>query len=258
MSRINGFVGRRDLLKLLGVGGVGVATTAAGSVLVTAQQTQAVTPPTAEAPRKPQPASANDRPLTPQPVSPDAALKRLLDGNKRFAQQKPLYPDQTLARLQLVAQGQRPFAVLLSCSDSRVPSEIVFDQGLGDLFVARVAGNVVTPEITGSLEYATAVLGSQLIVVLGHRRCGAVGAAVAGELLPGRISSFVEDIKPSLARVKGKPGDAVDNAVIANVQYQVEKLKENSTVLDNLIQSGNLKIVGGRYDLDTGLVTIVT
>lgn len=258
MSRINGFVGRRDLLKLLGVGGVGVAATAAGSVLVTAQQTQAVTPPTADTQRKPQPARANDHSPTSQPVSPDDALNILLEGNKRFAQQKPLYPDQTLARLQLVAKGQHPFGVIFSCADSRVPSEIIFDQGLGDLFVVRLAGNIVTPEVIGSLEYATAVLGAQLIMVLGHKKCGAVSAAVAGELLPGRISSFVEDVKPALARIKGKSGDVVDNAVIANVQYQVEKLKENSTVLDNLIQSGNLKIVGGRYDLDTGLVTIVT
>jgi carbonic anhydrase len=160
--------------------------------------------------------------------------------------------------LQETAVAQYPFASILGCADSRVPAEIVFDQGLGDLFVVRLAGNVVSPTAIGSLEFATAVLGSQLIVVLGHERCGAVQAAIKGELIPGRIGTFVEDIKPALARVKNKSGDAVDNAVVANVQYQVELLQGTSSMLTPLIQEGKLKIVGGRYDLDTGEVTIVT
>lgn len=242
MSRINGFVGRRDLLKLAGVGGVVAAT--AGGVLLTAQQAV-----------EPQPAAAQEKP---QPVSPDVALKRMLEGNKRFAQQKRQNPNQSILRLQETAMAQYPFASMLSCADSRVPAEIVFDQGLGDLFVVRLAGNVISPTAVGSLEFSTAVLGSQLIMVLGHERCGAVSAAVKGDPLPGRIGTFVEDIKPALARVKGKSGDAVANAVVANVQYQVELLKSTSVMLDQLIQEGKLKIVGGRYDLDTGEVTIVT
>ena len=206
----------------------------------------------------PQAAAADEYQSNPKPVSPEEALKRLVEGNQRFAQQKPIYPAQGLARLRSVAKAQYPFASLLSCADSRVPSEIVFDQGLGDLFVVRVAGNVVSPTAIGSLEFATAVLGSQLIMVLGHERCGAVTAAVKGEPLPGRIGTFVEEIKPAVERVKGKPGDLTDNAIIANVQYQVESLKQSSTMLAQLIQEGKLNIVGGRYDLDTGEVTIVT
>lgn len=242
MSRINGFVGRRDLLKLAGVGGVVAAT--AGGVLWTAQQ--AVEPQTAAAQEKP------------EPVAPDTALKRMLDGNKRFMQEKRQTPHQSRLRLRETAIAQYPFASMLSCADSRVPAEIVFDQGLGDLFVVRLAGNVISPTAVGSLEFATAVLGSQLIMILGHERCGAVSAAVKGDPLPGRIGTFVEDIKPAVARVKGKPGDPVENAVVANVLYQVELLKQTSVMLTQMIQDGKLKIVGGRYDLDTGEVKILT
>lgn len=245
MSRINGFVGRRELLKWLGVGGTGVAATAAGSVMLNAQQAVAQKPSTAPVQK-------------PQPVSPDAALRRLIDGNKRFVQEKRQNPNQSRLRLQETAVAQYPFAAILGCADSRVPAEIVFDQGLGDLFVVRLAGNVISPTAVGSLEFATAVLGSQLIVVLGHERCGAVSAAVKGDPLPGRIGTFVEDIKPAVARVKNKSGDPVDNAVVANVQYQVELLQETSIMLAQMITEGKLKVVGGRYDLDTGEVRIVT
>ncbi|MBV9388533.1 MAG: carbonic anhydrase [Chroococcidiopsidaceae cyanobacterium CP_BM_ER_R8_30] len=254
MSRINGFVGRRDLLKLAGVGGVGLAATTAGSLLWCTEQ--AVAPNLAVAQTNPKPVSPAAQPNL-EGLSPDEALNRLLDGNKRFVQQKRENPDQSLARLRQVARAQRPFTAMLSCSDSRVPSEIIFDQGFGDLFVVRVAGNVATTEGIGSLEFATAVLGAPLIMVLGHERCGAVTAAVKGEPLPGRMGTFVEDIKPAVTRVRGKAGDLVDNAVVANVQFQVETLKQTSTILTQLMQSGKLKIVGGRYDLDTGEVTLV-
>lgn len=242
MSRINGFVGRRHLLKLAGAGGVGLA--AAGSVFLSTQQAA-----------EPQPAAIQEKP---RPVNPDAALKRMLEGNKRFVQQKNQKPNQTRLRLQETAIAQHPFASMLSCADSRVPVEIIFDQGLGDLFVVRMAGNVVSPTAVGSLEFSASVLGTQLIMVLGHERCGAVTAAVKGDPLPGRIGTFVEDIRPAVARVKGKAGDPVENAVVANVQYQVELLKGTSVMLAQFIQEGKLKIVGGRYDLDTGEVTIVT
>ncbi len=243
MSRINGFVGRRDLLKWLGVGGTGIAATAAGTGLWNAQQAVAQKP--------------SILAQKPQPISPDAALKSLIEGNKRFVEGKPQSPNQSKLRLQETATAQYPFASILGCADSRVPAEIVFDQGFGDLFVVRIAGNVVSPTAVGSLEFATAVLGSQLIVVLGHERCGAVAAAVKGDPLPGRIGTFVEDIKPAVARVKGKSGDAVENAVAANVQYQVELLRGTSVMLTQMIQEGKLKIVGGRYDLDTGEVTML-
>ena len=245
MSRINGLVGRRDLLKWLGIGGTGLAATAAGSLYWNAQEAVAQQPSTTPVKK-------------PQPISPNAALERLLEGNKRFVEGKRQNPNQSRLRLQETSVAQYPFASILGCADSRVPAEIVFDQGLGDLFVVRLAGNVISPTAVGSLEFATAVLGSQLIVVLGHERCGAVAAAVKGDPLPGRIGTFVEDIKPAVARVKNKSGDPVDNAVVANVQYQVELLQETSIMLAQMIAEGKLKVVGGRYDLDTGEVRIVT
>ncbi|MBW4633684.1 MAG: carbonic anhydrase [Iphinoe sp. HA4291-MV1] len=251
MSRINGFVGRRDFLRWCVPGGslvvataikfAGVGGFAIGSGILWETQ-QAV----ADA------SSAN-----PNPVNPDKALKRLLDGNKRFVNQKRQYPDQSLEHLRLVAKGQYPFASILGCADSRVPTEIVFDQGLGDLFVVRVAGNVVSDMAIGSLEYSTAILGCQLIVVLGHKRCGAVLEALEEQPTPGRISLIVEGIKPAIEKVKLRTGDIQENAVVANIQYQAEKLQESSTILAKLIRQGKLKIIGAFYDIDTGKVSIV-
>ncbi|MDZ8107608.1 MAG: carbonic anhydrase [Nostoc sp. DedQUE12a] len=195
--------------------------------------------------------------LPPQTLSPDAALQKLIDGNQRFIQHKPQYPDQSAARLQEVAQAQHPFATILSCADSRVPAEIIFDQGIGDIFDVRLAGNIATPESLGSIEYAVTLLGTPVLMVLGHERCGAVTAAVKNEALLGDIGSFVEAIKPVVKNAKLQPGDAVENAVVANVQYQITRLKR-SRLLTERLQSGKLKIVGGRYDLDTGGVTIIT
>ncbi|BAY30600.1 carbonic anhydrase [Nostoc carneum NIES-2107] len=192
----------------------------------------------------------------PQPLSPDEALQKLLEGNQRFIEHQPQYPDQSAARLQEVAQAQHPFATILTCADSRVPVEILFDQGVGDIFDIRIAGNIATPEARGSIEYAVTLLGSPLLMVLGHERCGAVTAAVHNEVLLGDISTFVKAIKPAVARVKNQPGDPVENAVVANVQYQIERLKR-SRLLTESLQSGKLKIVGGRYDLDTGKVSII-
>ena len=244
MSRINGFVGRRNLLKLLGVGSAGIAATAAGSVLLS--EDKAI-------------AQQQYTPVKkPQPVSPDAAIKRLVEGNQRFVDGKRLNPNQSRLRLQETAVGQYPFAAILGCSDSRVPAEIVFDQGLGDLFVVRLAGNIAALEAIGSLEFATAVLGAQTIVVLGHARCGAVSAAIKGDPLPGRIGIFVEDIKPAVESIRKKTGNLEENAIIANVQYQVARLAESSTILANLIKEGKLKIVGGHYDLAKGKITMLT
>lgn len=192
-----------------------------------------------------------------EPLSPDDALKRLMDGNQRFVQQKSEHPDQSPARMKDVAQAQHPFATVLSCADSRVTPEILFDEGIGDLFDIRVAGNIVTPEVLGSLEYAASILGTPVMMVLGHERCGAVTAAVQGERLAGYMDSFVKAINPVISKTKGEAGDPVDNAVIANVQYQIEKLKQSSTILSERSQDGKLKIVGGRYDLDTGEVTLI-
>ncbi|MBN3923558.1 carbonic anhydrase [Nostoc sp. NMS4] len=240
MSRINGFVGRRDFLKFASV--VGIAATAFGDSFGNTKQT----------------AIADIQPVNPSSISPNEAIRRLLDGNQRFIHQKRQYPDQSLEHLRLVAKAQYPFAAILGCADSRVPAEIVFDQGLGDLFVVRVAGNVISDTVIGSLEYSTAVLGSQLIVVLGHKRCGAVAEAIKNEPLPGRIGLIIEGIKPSIERVKFRTGDNMQDAVIANIQYQTEKLQESSTILAKLLREAKLKIVGACYDIDTGKVSIIT
>ena len=244
MSRTNGFVDRRSFLKLTGVCGVGVAATVGNGALWKPGATlaQSSTTPVAK----------------PQPVSPDGALKRLIEGNQRFIDGKRQNPNQSRLRLQETSVAQYPFASILGCADSRVPAEIVFDQGLGDLFVVRVAGNVASPTVIGSLEFASAVLGSQLIVVLGHARCGAVSAAVKGDPLPGRIGVVVEEIKPAVERVRLKTGDLEQNSITANVQYQAEKLAESSTILAGLIKQGKLRIVGGQYDLATGKMSLVT
>ena len=193
----------------------------------------------------------------PPPASPSAALQRLLEGNQRFVDEACQNPQRSRSRIQETASEQYPFASILGCADSRVPAEIIFDQGLGDLFVIRVAGNVASQTAIGSLEFATLVLGTQLIVVIGHSGCGAVAAAIKGEPLPGRIGSFVEEIKPAIARAKDKIGDLTENTVIANIQRQAQKLVESSILADS-IQAGKLKIVGGQYDLQTGKFTLVT
>lgn len=202
------------------------------------------------------PAAAAELPSNPL-SKPDAALQKLIEGNQRFTRHQPQYPHQSQARMQELAQTQHPFATVLTCADSRVPVELLFDQGLGDIFDIRIAGNIATPETIGSIEYAVALLNTPVVLVLGHERCGAVTAAVKNEPLPGEIGSFVKAILPAVDKVKGLSGDPVDNAVIANVRYQIERLKR-SPVLTERLRLGDLKIVGGRYDLDTGTVTILT
>lgn len=231
-------MGRRSFLHLTGTGSMALAAAVTGGAFWSMQSDRAIAAPL-------------------EPLSPDAALQRLMDGNQRFVQQKGTHPDQSPARMKEVSQAQHPFATILTCADSRVPPEILFDEGIGDLFDIRVAGNIITPEVLGSLEYAVAILDSPLIMVLGHERCGAVTAAVQGKPLPGHISSFVKAIKPAIAQTKGESDDLVDKAVIANVRYQINKLKQNSAIVSQRLLDRKLKIVGGRYDLDTGEVTLI-
>jgi carbonic anhydrase len=191
-------------------------------------------------------------------VTPDEALKRLVEGNDRFAQQKRINPNQAKERLIEVSESQAPFAAILGCADSRVPAEIVFDQGLGDLFVCRVAGNIATSEEIGSLEYGTTILGAKVLMVLGHKRCGAVKATIEGGRFPGQIGSLIDDIKVGVERAEKAPGtNKLETAIQANVLYQVELLNQ-STVIGDLIDKGLLKVVGAYYDLDTGKVSILT
>ncbi|MEG5036258.1 carbonic anhydrase [Microcoleus sp. AT3-D2] len=189
--------------------------------------------------------------------TPDAALQKLMDGNKRFVDKKRQSPNQDFGRLTEVAKTQKPFAAILGCADSRFPSEFVFDQGFGDLFVCRVAGNVATPEEIGSLEFGTLVLGAKVLMVVGHERCGAVDATIKGSQVPGQIGSLLDAIKPAVDSSKDQAGDRLENAVKANVILQAKRLKE-SPVISQLIQEGKLKVVGGYYDLDTGAVSMVS
>lgn len=234
------FMERRDFLKLGMTGAFGMMLSAT-DLLWRVEQAKAAEMPS----------------TSPESLNPDAALQKLMEGNQRFVQHQPQYPDQSALRLQEVAQAQHPFATILSCADSRVPAEIVFDQGIGDIFDVRIAGNIATSEAIGSIEYAVVLLGSPLLMVMGHERCGAVTAAVQNQSLLGDIGTFVKAIKPAVEKVKDQSGDAVENAVVANVQYQLERLKR-SQLLTEQVRSGKLKIVGGRYDLDTGKVNIIT
>ena len=189
-------------------------------------------------------------------LTPDAAMQKLMDANKRFVDRKRQSPNQDLSRLVEVAQSQKPFAAILGCADSRFPSEIIFDQGLGDLFVCRVAGNVATPEEIGSLEFGTLVLGAKVLVVIGHKRCGAVDATIKGAQVPGQIGSLLDAIKPAVESSKDQAGDRLENASKANVVLQAQRLKA-SPVISKLIEENKLKVVGGYYDLDTGAVNIL-
>ena len=189
------------------------------------------------------------------------AMQRLLDGNTRFVSGQLQHPHQDGSRRTEVAAGQKPFAVVIGCADSRTSPEILFDQGLGDLFVIRLAGNIVDDAALGSVEFAVAQLGAKLIVVLGHEKCGAVMATVCvlnGDPEPANhIASIVAAIKPAAQAAKGKEGDAVENAVRENVHEVVERLKAAAPVLEPLVKSGEVKVVGARYDLDNGKVEIV-
>lgn len=190
-------------------------------------------------------------------ITPDEALKLLMEGNQRFVSDKSNRPNQSLKDLQAVSKSQKPFAAILSCADSRVPSEIVFDRGFGDLFICRVAGNVVTPEETGSLEFGTLVLGAKVLLVMGHKKCGAVDATIKGAQVPGQIASLLDAIKPSLAKLDPKKAEQLEEAVKANVMYQVEKIQQ-SPVIAQLVKDGQLKVVGGYFDFDSGKISLIS
>lgn len=190
-------------------------------------------------------------------VTPEALLKRLQDGNERFIAGTPTQTTKDAKRRAEVAQGQKPFAIIVCCSDSRVGPEVVFDQGLGDIFVVRTAGQVVDDVALGSIEYAVEHLGAAFIVVLGHERCGAVAATVAGGEAHGHVAVIVKAIQPAAAKAKGQPGDAVDNTVRAQVLEVVGQLQKAGPVLAERVTAGKLKIAGARYDLDTGRVEVI-
>ena len=189
--------------------------------------------------------------------TPDEALRRLIEGNQRYIAGKPTYPDQSSERRLELAKGQAPFAIVLTCSDSRVAPELFFDQGLGDLFVIRNAGNILDDHVIGSIEYGVEHLHSGLIVVVGHGKCGAVSAAAAGGEALGHIRSVIEAIAPAVEETKNLPGDKVDNAVRANAQRMAGILNQAGPFLKTAIKEGHLKVVAARYDLSTGQVEIL-
>lgn len=198
------------------------------------------------------------------PKSPDEAFKKLMDGNKRFVSCKEENPRRCGKVRRQTSAGQTPFAAILACADSRVAPELIFDQGIGDLFVVRVAGNIVNPEnygVLGSLEFGTLALGAQVLMVLGHSECGAVAGAIEalqkGTQFPGSIDNIVNTIGPSVEAVKDKPGELLENSIVSNVRSGVDKLEGSVPVLADRVKQGKLKIVGGNYDLYSGEVKIV-
>jgi len=197
-------------------------------------------------------------------LNADEALRDLLDGNHRFTTGNRQSPRGRPEDFRGLAHGQFPEAVIISCSDSRVAPEILFDVGVGDIFVVRVAGNVVGGagvSVKGSIEYAVAELDVPLIVILGHSGCGAVKAAIKHledkDSIPGAINGLVELIKPAVAGSKQMPGDQLENAVRRNVKVGVERLQALDPILAPRVKDGKLKVVGGVYDLLTGAVTML-
>jgi carbonic anhydrase len=181
-------------------------------------------------------------------------LERLKEGNERYVKSTTVcHQDWAPKRTALVA-GQKPFAIILSCSDSRVPPEIIFDQTLGHLFVVRVAGNIVDDFAIGSIEYGVSVLGASLILVLGHSNCGAVDAALKGMRFDNHIQEIIEEIEPAIEAVKKGSGNALEQAIKENVRQIQEKLKSSQPLLSQLFRDKKLAIEGGYYHLDTGRV----
>ncbi|HSM05624.1 MAG TPA: carbonic anhydrase [Longimicrobiales bacterium] len=224
-------IGRRDFVRLTAAAAAGIAVTSTAA----------------------HGASPTHHPRFARPETPDVALARLMAGNERFVQGRTVGDRRDLARVRELAEGQSPYAAILSCADSRVPPELLFDEGFGDLFVVRVAGNVAGTEEVASLEYAAGVLGSQVIMVLGHTSCGAVGAAAARGAVPGQISALFSHILPAVEEAEGDTAEAIR----INVRNQARLVRRASPVVAQMVSEGRLRVVGGVYDLATGSVEIV-
>jgi carbonic anhydrase len=229
---------RRAFLKLVGGGALGLATAGPGFA----------------APPKVPPKAENV-------LSPDAALDRLMKGNRRYLEGIAKRHDFKHER-EALTKGQNPYAGVLSCADSRVAPEYAFDAGRGDLFVCRVAGNVLNDDVVASFEYAVSVLNTPLIMVLGHQACGAVDAAIksikSGTTLPGHLPSLVTALTPAVKAVLDQPGDNLDNAIRQNVVLTVNKLKTATPILSSAVDGKKLRIVGAVYDLADGRVKLVS
>src|SRR5438105_5036032 len=206
-------------------------------------------------------APAPGAPPPPNAISPAEALKRLMDGNARYAANTPNERDFSSGRAAR-AQGQFPIASILTCSDSRVAPELLFDQGPGDVFIMRVAGNIVTPDLVASIEYGIQFLGTPIVMVLGHTSCGAVDAAIKvmkiKAVLPGHLPALITAIKPAVTVAeKTKTGNLLDNASAENVRRQVTRLKNSPPIVQKLYAAKKIDIVGGVYDLATGKIALL-
>jgi carbonic anhydrase len=229
---------RRSLLQFFGAAAVGLALGG------TARAKEVRTPP------KPQ-----------NVLSPDASLELLMKGNKRYVAGDSRRHDFKREREALVG-GQNPYAGILSCADSRIAPEYAFDSGRGDLFVCRVAGNFANGDTIASMEYAVAMLGTPLIMVLGHDACGAVGATIKSlkddVTLPGHLPSLVTSLAPAVKAASGRPGDPLDNAIRQNVIDNITTLKSATPILSSAVEQRKLKVVGGIYRLRDGRIEIIS
>jgi carbonic anhydrase len=187
-------------------------------------------------------------------LTPESALQALMDGNKRFVERRLTFYEEDLAMLQQnTAEKQEPFASVLSCADSRVPVELLFDQSIGHVFVNRVAGNIATSEIIASIEYGVAVLGTRVLMVLGHAACGAVKASIAAKAVPGQISSLYRYIRPAIDEARGE----LEATTKANARIQANLLKDSSPVVASAISDGKLRVVAAYYELASGRVSLL-
>jgi carbonic anhydrase len=189
------------------------------------------------------------------------ALQKLMDGNKRFVSGSLAQKDLSAKKREELAKGQKPFATVLTCSDSRVPPEILFDQGLGDIFIVRVAGNIVDPIALGSIEYAAEHLNAPLLIILGHSKCGAVKATLESKGKPeGNIGAIVKKIMPAVDTAKKKGGtqdEILETAIKENVKNVYADVMKNSKIIPHLVEEGKLTIVAGKYDITTGKVETI-
>jgi carbonic anhydrase len=196
--------------------------------------------------------------ISAQNVSKEEALKRLIRGNQRYVLNNAsmICLTDLRNRREALVKSQSPFAVLICCSDSRVAPEILFDQGLGDLFVIRTAGNIIGDTDIGDVEYALDVLGSRLVVVMGHENCGAVNAAIKGITPTDQIAKIVDALQPAIDKARKEPGDLLLNSILANVQLVITKLKASKPIIGKMLEEGKIDVVGGIYHLQSGEVEL--
>jgi carbonic anhydrase len=190
-------------------------------------------------------------------LAPHAALARLMEGNRRFADGRSQRPRADRTRRKELTKGQQPFAAIIGCSDSRVPPEIVFDQGMGDIFVVRTAGNVLDDIVLASIEYAVEHLHVKLIMVMGHTKCGAVTAACAPGARGGHLAALLAALKPAVDAARTRGGDPVGPAIVENARRGAKTLVEKSEIVQRAVDAGALLVAAAKYDLESGLVEVL-